>query len=237
MERSGLTDLVERGIAAVRSGDKLTARGLLVRAVQADPADVDAWMWLSVAVDTDEERLACLTQILAIDPSHDVARRGAAALRQKGVGLPSSAVGGLAGEEMASVEGLASLDHARAFAQLEPRKRHALRGFSSLIREQLQSGRKRRQVVEELVIRGFPNAAVEELVDEIARPLNRINLKRYRKQVLRGGLVVLAALLGICLLGLAAVDLAVIYFVLLGVILVGVIDFVGGLIGWVWHRI
>jgi hypothetical protein len=244
-----LTDLVERGIAAVRSGDKLTARGLLVRAILADPRDVDAWMWLSAAVNTDEERLACLVKVLEIKPGHDAARRGAAALRRQGVGLPSSAEG--AGPE-AGPDGVRtgagattpsgdarrrSLDHSRAFSQLEPRRRHALRGYSRLVRRQLGEGRKRREVVDELAGRGFPQAAVEELVDDIARPLNVENLKRYRKQVLRGGLVVAGGLVVSIVLRLAQVDLAAAYYALYGVIAYGVVELAAGAIGWLWHRV
>ena len=243
-----MSDLVERGIAAVRSGDKLTARGLLVRAVQADPSDVDAWIWLSAAVNTDEERLACLTKVLAIHPGHDAAQRGAAALRLKGVGLPSSAEGAgtAAGPdgarsgavaEPASSLGRASLDHSRTFTQLEPRKRHALRGFSRLAKKQLEDGKKRREVIDGMVARGFPRAAVEELVDEIARPLHRRNLKRYRTQVLRGALILSGAVIATLVLSLVQFDVTAVYFVLFGVIVFGVIGAVAGLVGWLWHRV
>jgi hypothetical protein len=243
-----LSDLVERGIAAVRSGDRLTARGLLVRAVLADPGDERAWVWLSGAVDTDEERLACLVKVLAINPSHDAARRGAAALRRKGVGLPSSAEGAPAADPGEAGAGLRSrpelrlrransLDQARTIVQLEPRKRHALRGFSLLIRQQLEEGRKRGELVSGLVRRGFPLAAVEELVDEVARPLNRRSLKRYRSQVVRGGSVALGALVGILVLSLARVPLAALYYLLSGTVLVGIIDLAAGVVGWVYHRV
>jgi hypothetical protein len=35
-----------------------------------------AWLWLSGVVATDGERLFCLKRILAINPQHDIARRG-----------------------------------------------------------------------------------------------------------------------------------------------------------------
>ncbi len=251
LKESRLSDLVERGIEATRAGDKLTGRGLLVRAVLANPRDADAWLWLSGAVDTNEERLACLTNVLEIDPSHLAARRGADALRRQGVGLPESAVGARvtgcaadAGQPPTEVEGalarFAGLDHTRAFAQLEPRRRHALKGFSRLVAEQLDQGKKRVQVIDELVVRGFPRAAVEELVEEIARPLNRRNLKRYRRQLLRGGLTALVCLTVTVVASLVGGQFGAFgafYYVLYGALLLGVVDFVGGLTGWLLHRV
>jgi hypothetical protein len=241
-----LSDLVERGIDAVRSGDRLTARGLLVRAVLADPGDERAWVWLSAAVDSDEERLACLVKVLEIDPNHEAARRGAALLRKKGVHLPSSAEGAPAGNGAAEVGASlgagsrsrrVSLDQGRTFAQLEPRKRHALKGFTLLVRQQLEEGRKRQEIVDGLVMRGFPLAAVEELVEEVAGPLNRRNLSRYRRQLLRGGLVLLGASIAAAVLTLAGISYAPLYYVLFAVLVVAVIDAVGGLVGWLYHRV
>ena len=139
--------------------------------------------------------------------------------------------------EPASSLGRASLDHSRTFTQLEPRKRHALRGFSRLAKKQLEDGKKRREVIDGMVARGFPRAAVEELVDEIARPLNRRNLKRYRTQVLRGALILSGAVIATLVLSLVQFDVIAVYFVLFGVIVFGVIGAVAGLIGWLWHRL
>jgi hypothetical protein len=92
-------------------------------------------------------------------------------------------------------------------------------------------------LVSGLVRRGFPLAAVEELVDEVARPLNRRSLKRYRSQVVRGGSVALGALVGILVLSLARVPLAALYYLLSGTVLVGIIDLAAGVVGWVYHRV
>jgi tetratricopeptide (TPR) repeat protein len=76
-------NLLQQGIAALRTGDKAQARRLLACAIQEDPHNEHAWLWLSGAVENNEERLECLNRVLAIDPTNEMARRGLAALRQK----------------------------------------------------------------------------------------------------------------------------------------------------------
>ena len=76
VDQSTAVDLVAAGIAALQSGETVSARDLLVQALQADPANGTAWLWLSGAVATDAERRYCLERILDLDPNHTVARRG-----------------------------------------------------------------------------------------------------------------------------------------------------------------
>jgi hypothetical protein len=83
-------DLLQQGIAALRAGSKAQARQLLARAIQEDPQNEQAWLWLSGAVESDEERLECLNRTLAIDPNNEMAQRGLAALRQKQPSRPSA---------------------------------------------------------------------------------------------------------------------------------------------------
>jgi hypothetical protein len=83
-------DLLQQGIAALRAGNKAQARQLLARAIQEDPRNEQAWLWLSGTVDNDEERLECLNRVLAIDPNNEMAQRGLATLRQKQPSQPSA---------------------------------------------------------------------------------------------------------------------------------------------------
>jgi hypothetical protein len=70
------TDLVEAGIAALKSGRKTDARFLLEQALEVDPQSEQSWLWLSGAVDTDEERRFCLTQVLSINEWNPAAEMG-----------------------------------------------------------------------------------------------------------------------------------------------------------------
>jgi len=65
-----------QAIAAYKSGRKAQARQLLEQIIQQDGSHEAAWLWLSGTVETDEERLACLEQVLVINPHNEVARRG-----------------------------------------------------------------------------------------------------------------------------------------------------------------
>lgn len=77
--------LVREGVAAIRRGDLAAGRERLTRVVEADPFDAQAWLWLSAAVESDDERIICLENVLTVDPRHEAARRG---LRRLGVEPP-----------------------------------------------------------------------------------------------------------------------------------------------------
>lgn len=67
-------------IGALRAGRKAEARTLLTQAVEKDKQNEMAWLWLSGAVDTDDERRICLEKILEINPNNAVAKQGLASL-------------------------------------------------------------------------------------------------------------------------------------------------------------
>jgi len=68
--------LVRQGIAAARSGRSAEARQLLEQTVQINPNDEMAWLWLSGLMATTEQKLACLQQVLRINPRNEYARAG-----------------------------------------------------------------------------------------------------------------------------------------------------------------
>jgi hypothetical protein len=72
-----------RGIEALKAGDKERARQLLAAAILENRDDLQAWLWLSGAVENDTERAACLEQGLRIDPLHEPAVRGLAHLHEQ----------------------------------------------------------------------------------------------------------------------------------------------------------
>ena len=57
MESSELRRLLNEGIQAVKAGDRLLARGLLLRVVEADERSEPAWLWLSAVLDDPGDRL------------------------------------------------------------------------------------------------------------------------------------------------------------------------------------
>lgn len=75
--------LLREGIAALKVGRRAEARNLLMQAIEQDEHNETAWLWLSGAVDTDEDRAICLKNVLVINPSNEVAQRGLASLAAK----------------------------------------------------------------------------------------------------------------------------------------------------------
>lgn len=67
---------LREGIAAIKGGDKETGRHLLEQIVEANPLHEQAWLWLSAAVDSREERIICLENVLTINPDSELARSG-----------------------------------------------------------------------------------------------------------------------------------------------------------------
>lgn len=70
-----MSDLLSQGQAALKAGDKPKARQLLQSAVQQNPQNETAWLWLAGAVDSDFERAMYLEKALAINPGNAGARK------------------------------------------------------------------------------------------------------------------------------------------------------------------
>lgn len=68
--------LTTQGIAALKTGDMPHARALLLHAIEHEPHNETAWLWLSGALTAASERRYCLEQVLAINPAHAAAQRG-----------------------------------------------------------------------------------------------------------------------------------------------------------------
>lgn len=73
--------MLNKAIIAAKAGRKTEARHLLEAVLDADERNEQAWLWLSGAVDSNEERVICLENVLAINPDNQAARKGLAALR------------------------------------------------------------------------------------------------------------------------------------------------------------
>jgi hypothetical protein len=67
--------LLERGRAALRDGNRLAARGYLRRAARSAPDRLDIWQELCEVSDRAPDRLECLSRIVELDPSNEDARR------------------------------------------------------------------------------------------------------------------------------------------------------------------
>lgn len=73
-------DLLRQGIAAARAGQPDVARQFIAKALQLDPRNEQAWLWLSSVAQSDEERIQILQQLLKINPANEHALKGLQAL-------------------------------------------------------------------------------------------------------------------------------------------------------------
>lgn len=85
-----MNEITQHGIEALKRGDRLGARDLLNQAVSENPENVLAWLWLSGAVDSDEQRIDCLLRVLQIDPENQAAVRGLEKLSSRALATVSN---------------------------------------------------------------------------------------------------------------------------------------------------
>jgi hypothetical protein len=71
-----IAKLLQHGIAAAKIGRKETVRRMLMRVVELDERNEQAWLWLSGIVDSPEDRRICMENVLAINPHNAAAQAG-----------------------------------------------------------------------------------------------------------------------------------------------------------------
>jgi hypothetical protein len=72
--------MVREGIAAFKAGKRDEARTLLLKAVELDQHNEEAWLWLSGILETVEDQRTCLENVLTINPNNERAKKGLAYL-------------------------------------------------------------------------------------------------------------------------------------------------------------
>ncbi len=73
---SEVQEWFKAGTAALQIGNKAEAEALLLRVVEANEEHEQAWLWLSGAVQTDEDQRICLENVLSLNPDSAAAKRG-----------------------------------------------------------------------------------------------------------------------------------------------------------------
>jgi len=71
---------LQEGIAAFKRGQKQEAGRFIKQAIELNPKNERAWLWLSAVVESAEQRRACLNRVLAINPQNGMAIKGLAKL-------------------------------------------------------------------------------------------------------------------------------------------------------------
>lgn len=76
MTTSETKTLLQLGMSALKAGQRKKAQELLMQAVEHDEKNEQAWLWLSGAVETDEDKRICLENTLTLNPDNQAAKRG-----------------------------------------------------------------------------------------------------------------------------------------------------------------
>ncbi|MCB9457757.1 MAG: PD40 domain-containing protein [Anaerolineaceae bacterium] len=74
-ESNKIRELLQQGVEAARSGNKIGARELFQQVVDLDEHSEQGWYYLARVMDTDEERRVCLANVLFINPDNENARK------------------------------------------------------------------------------------------------------------------------------------------------------------------
>lgn len=78
-----MSDYLQRAIATIKSGDKENGKRLLIKVLETDQHNEDAWLWMTKVVDSNSKRIKCLENVLRINPDNETAKRGMTLLQQK----------------------------------------------------------------------------------------------------------------------------------------------------------
>ena len=69
-------EMFHQAVEAAKAGQRKRAKDLLTRLLKTEPNNVDYWVWMSAAVETEKEQIFCLQKAVKADPNSIAARRG-----------------------------------------------------------------------------------------------------------------------------------------------------------------
>jgi hypothetical protein len=82
IDRGALQRRLKEGVEAVKSGNRVRGRDLLLRVVQQDRDAREAWQWLAQVVDEPREKMRVLENVVRLDPQNSEAQQALVAMRQ-----------------------------------------------------------------------------------------------------------------------------------------------------------
>ncbi len=95
---------VSEGIRLLKGGKRQEAERALRIAVGENGRSVEAWLWLSQAVESDAERMTCLLKVMELDPRNAAARQQLNALQQRERGKEGIYVSPFKAEEEPAIQ-------------------------------------------------------------------------------------------------------------------------------------
>ena len=65
-----------QAIHLIKTGEKAKGRKFLAEVIRSEPRNETAWLWMTAAVDSKDQRKQCLEKVLDINPNNEQARAG-----------------------------------------------------------------------------------------------------------------------------------------------------------------
>ena len=154
---------LQEAITAIKKGDKVTGKKLLIEVLRADPQNETAWLWMSTAVEGLDQRKECLEKALAINPDNKNAQRSLETIRIKldmQSGKPSANLSQTPQPAVAIAEGESKPEPVR---RMNKAKMDELKG---LLRYELSEGAPPNALITRYAKKGYPRDVVKEIVLE-----------------------------------------------------------------------
>lgn len=82
-------DLLHRAISAIKAGDKIHGRQLLIQVLEQDSKNESAWLWMSKCVTQYEHKKECIERVLKINPKNPYALEGLKRLEASRSNVPA----------------------------------------------------------------------------------------------------------------------------------------------------
>lgn len=79
--------LIQDAVSAIKAGNKATGRKLLEQAIQSNPQNETAWLWLAVVQENPARKKECLQRALKINPNNATAKQGLAQLEMAEINI------------------------------------------------------------------------------------------------------------------------------------------------------
>ena len=248
-----MDNLLQQGISAAKAGDRARAFQLLKRATQDSTMAEQAWLWLSGVVDIDAERLFCLDNALRINPNNRPAQSKATELRQNGI-FPSTPTPPYSTAPASDLLTRTAAPQPAAPSQsiqreLQPSRpniaeplptnggsQQDLSALYKLAAMELANKQSPKVVSRKLTDQGVTPAVANRIVDETQKLFNKANADKYKKRMTRGLLWTVVGIILTCGTMAFASNLGGKYVLFYGAIIYGIIDFLVGLVGWLWNQ-
>lgn len=253
-----MENLLQQGINAAKTGDRIRAFQLLSKATQDRATAEQAWLWLAGVLKDDAERLFCLDNALRINPNNGPAKSKATEFRQKGIfpaapTPPQSPPPVVAAPIQQAPTPQTPIPQPVTISQpvqkvssmpskpvekpvTDTGRQQDLSGLVRFAAQELSRKQPPAAVVKKLTEQGVTTATAEQVVAETQKLLNKAVADKHKKRMSRGLVWLVIGIILTCGTMAFSDSMGGKYVFFYGAIIWGFIDFIIGLFGWLSNR-